>query len=82
MHYSSYHLGLRPLLLPEGGEFKVTNDFLVSLNGNSTGLLVSPRISYISFYLPLTIFFISFNLFSASIGVRLFTSKFNISSRI
>ena len=35
-----------------------------------------------SAYFPLTIFFISFSLFSASIGVRLFTSRFNISSRI
>ena len=35
-----------------------------------------------SAYFPLTIFLISFSLFSASIGVRLFTSRFNISSRI
>ena len=34
-----------------------------------------------SAYFPLTIFLISFSLFSASIGVRLFTSRFNISSR-
>ena len=33
-------------------------------------------------HFPLTIFFISFSLFSASSGVRLFTSKWSISSRI
>ena len=38
--------------------------------------------SAVHHYLPLTIFLISFSLFNASIGVRLFTSRLSISSRI
>ena len=51
-----------------------------SLRRNFCFILWNP--TYVAGYFPLTIRLMSFSLFSASSGVRLFTSRFSISSRI